>query len=99
MGSVVGYALIHAIAAGIAQIRRHAIPSAMVDGFAGAAFDTPFGRAAFRAIDHQSTLGAFVGKTRAQGRARRDGGLALRRRRRRSCRRTTRCGSMRPAAG
>ena len=25
--------------------------------------DTPFGQIAFRPIDHQSTLGAFVGKT------------------------------------
>ncbi len=26
-------------------------------------FETPFGEVTFRAIDHQSTLGAFVGKT------------------------------------
>jgi DNA helicase IV len=25
--------------------------------------DTPFGRIAFRAIDHQSTMGAYVGRT------------------------------------
>ena len=29
----------------------------------GLKFDTPFGEVTFRAIDHQSTLGAFVGKT------------------------------------
>ncbi len=29
----------------------------------GLGFDTPFGPATFRAIDHQSTLGAFVGTT------------------------------------
>ena len=29
----------------------------------GVYFDTPFGQVTFRAIDHQSTLGAFVGKT------------------------------------
>jgi branched-chain amino acid transport system substrate-binding protein len=62
MGSVVGFALIHAIAAGIA--RAGEVTTARLEtGFAGAAFDTPFGRASFRALDHQSTLGTFVGRT------------------------------------
>ena len=34
----------------------------MVQGFAGAQFDTPFGPAMFRTIDHQSTMGAYVGR-------------------------------------
>ena len=29
----------------------------------GLTFDSPFGPVTFRAIDHQSTMGAFVGKT------------------------------------
>jgi branched-chain amino acid transport system substrate-binding protein len=62
MGSVVGDAMIRAIAAGIAK-SGGTDTERMADGFAGAAFDTPFGRAAFRAIDHQSTLGTFIGKT------------------------------------
>ncbi len=62
MGSVVGYALIGAIAAGIAQSGGTAAER-MADGFAGASFGTPFGPVTFRAIDHQSTLGTFVGKT------------------------------------
>ncbi len=61
MGSVVGYALIHSIAAGIEK-SGSADTEAMADGFAGAEFQTPFGPAAYRAIDHQSTLGAFVGR-------------------------------------
>ncbi len=61
MGSVVGYALIHAIAAGIARAGGTATP-ALASGLAGARFPTPFGEAAFRAIDHQSTMGTFVGR-------------------------------------
>ena len=62
MGSVVGYAMIRAIAAGIAKTGT-VDTEKMADGFKGAAFDTPFGPAYFRAIDHQSTLGTFVGRT------------------------------------
>jgi branched-chain amino acid transport system substrate-binding protein len=62
MGSVVGHALIGAIAAGILK-SGGTDAEAMADGFAGARFATPFGEATFRAIDHQSTLGTFVGKT------------------------------------
>jgi len=62
MGSVVGFAMIRAIAAGIGK-SGSTDTERMADGFAGAAFDTPFGRAMFRAIDHQSTLGTFIGKT------------------------------------
>ena len=29
----------------------------------GLAFDTPFGKVTFRALDHQSTMGAYVGRT------------------------------------
>jgi branched-chain amino acid transport system substrate-binding protein len=62
MGSVVGYAFIRAIAAGLARTGSTETEK-MADGFAGAVFDTPFGTASFRALDHQSTLGTFVGKT------------------------------------
>ena len=60
-GSVVGYSLISAIVSGI--IKTGSVGAdAMAEGFKGAQFETPFGRAAFRALDHQATLGAFVGK-------------------------------------
>ena len=62
MGSVVGYTLLKSIAAGI--VRAGSVETEkMVDGFAGVTFDTPFGPALYRTIDHQSTLGTFVGKT------------------------------------
>jgi branched-chain amino acid transport system substrate-binding protein len=62
MGSVVGYALIQAIAAGITKSGGTG-SEAMAEGFAEARLATPFGEAIFRAIDHQSTLGTFVGRT------------------------------------
>ncbi len=61
MGSVVGYALIHAIAAGLARAGGTATAQ-LAAGLSGASFPTPFGQANFRAIDHQSTMGAFVGR-------------------------------------
>ncbi len=60
-GSVVGYALVNSIVAGILK-SGGTDTEAMVTGFPGASFDTPFGHASYRAIDHQSTLGAYVGK-------------------------------------
>ncbi|MBX9875907.1 MAG: ABC transporter substrate-binding protein, partial [Beijerinckiaceae bacterium] len=35
----------------------------LVDALKGLKFPSAFGAAEYRAIDHQSTLGAFVGKT------------------------------------
>jgi branched-chain amino acid transport system substrate-binding protein len=62
MGSVVGYALVSSIIAGILK-SGGTDTEKMCDGFAGASFDTPFGKAMWRAQDHQSTLGTYVGKT------------------------------------
>jgi branched-chain amino acid transport system substrate-binding protein len=62
MGSVVGYALIQSIAAGIAK-SGSTDTEKMADGFPGASFATPFGTVRWRPQDHQSTLGTFVGKT------------------------------------
>jgi branched-chain amino acid transport system substrate-binding protein len=62
MGSVVGHALITSLAAGIG--RAGALDTeALITGFRGARFETPFGAATYRAIDHQGTLGTYVGKT------------------------------------
>ena len=60
-GSVVGHGLVHAIAACVAKVGK-TDAEAMADGFAGVPFETAFGRASFRAQDHQSTMGAFVGR-------------------------------------
>ena len=65
-GSVVGYALVNAIVAGLLKAGGTE-GEALAEGFRGAAFDTPFGRASFRELDHQATLGAFVGRLGQKG--------------------------------
>lgn len=66
LGSVVGYDTITAIAE---AIRRAGTVDneRLVEALRGLPFTSPFGRCVFRAIDHQSTLGAFVGKTALRG--------------------------------
>ncbi|MCU0869149.1 MAG: ABC transporter substrate-binding protein [Burkholderiales bacterium] len=61
LGSVVGHAALHSVAA---ALRRAGATDAerIADAFAGLPVDTPFGRIVYRAGDHQSTLGAFVGR-------------------------------------
>ena len=62
LGSVVGYAMLKSAAAILAK--ANSIDSEkLVDAAEGINVLTPFGPVTFRAIDHQSTLGAFVGKT------------------------------------
>ncbi|TPG44765.1 ABC transporter substrate-binding protein [Roseomonas nepalensis] len=61
-GSLVGYALINSIAAGIAKAGSVEVER-MVEGFRGVRFDTPAGPAEYRAIDQQGTLGVYVGRT------------------------------------
>ncbi len=65
MGSVVGVAMINAIVSGIMK-SGSTESEAMADGFAGAAFTTPFGICRFRPVDHQSTLGSYVGRLAVQ---------------------------------
>jgi len=62
LGSVVGYSSVRAAAAAL-QKAGSTDPEALANALPGLAFDTPFGRVTFRAIDHQSTMGAFVGRT------------------------------------
>jgi branched-chain amino acid transport system substrate-binding protein len=62
LGSVVGYSTIKAAAAILAKAGSTDADK-LIAAAEGLKFETPFGEATFRAIDHQSTLGAFVGKT------------------------------------
>lgn len=66
LGSVVGYTTIKSIAAGVAKAKSSETEK-LVAAFSGLVVDTPFGKATFRAQDHQSTMGAFVGKTKNEG--------------------------------
>ena len=60
LGSVVGYNTIKSLAAGI-QKAGSTDTEALVKAFKGLEVDTPFGRIVYRGIDHQSTMGAYVG--------------------------------------
>ena len=66
LGSVVGYSMIHALATGI---RRAGGTDAekLVTAFRGMTMDSPFGKVTFRPQDHQSTMGAFVGRIKNEG--------------------------------
>ncbi|WP_456308159.1 ABC transporter substrate-binding protein [Siccirubricoccus deserti] len=62
LGSVVGYDTVMAIATMLKKIPAPET-EAMVAAMRGLPFGSVFGPAEFRAIDHQSTMGAFVGRT------------------------------------
>jgi branched-chain amino acid transport system substrate-binding protein len=66
LGSVVGYVTIKSLAAGIAKAGG-TDPEKLVAAFAGLKVDSPFGPFSYRAIDHQATMGAYVGKTALKG--------------------------------
>ncbi len=63
LGSVVGYSMIHALAAGIARAKSTETEK-LITAFSGLTFTTPFGKATFRKQDNQSTMGAFLGRTK-----------------------------------
>lgn len=65
-GSVVGYAAVQTVAnairrAGSTDTER------MVDAMKGLEMSTPFGPIVWRALDHQSTMGAYVGQLSRKG--------------------------------
>jgi branched-chain amino acid transport system substrate-binding protein len=62
ISSIVGYTTMKALAAGIARAGS-TNTEALSKAFEGLEFMSPSGKVAFRAIDHQSTLGLYVGKT------------------------------------
>src|SRR5215472_4948868 len=60
-GSVVGYSAVMAAAAAIRKTRSTETEK-LVAAMQGLVVDTPFGRISYRATDHQSTMGAYVGR-------------------------------------
>jgi branched-chain amino acid transport system substrate-binding protein len=62
LGSVVGYTLMKTVAAILAKSGSTDVDK-MIHAAEGLQVEMPFGPIVFRAIDHQSTMGAFVGKT------------------------------------
>ncbi len=61
LGSVVGYSAMAAIFAAIRKARSTDTEK-LIAALRGLSFSTPFGPAVFRALDQQSTMGAYVGK-------------------------------------
>jgi branched-chain amino acid transport system substrate-binding protein len=62
LGSIVGYQTIKAAAAILAKANS-TDPEKLIAATEGLSMPSPFGEITFRKIDHQSTLGAYVGKT------------------------------------
>ncbi|MFN3673371.1 MAG: ABC transporter substrate-binding protein [Bosea sp. (in: a-proteobacteria)] len=62
LGSVVGFDTMNSIAAALAKAGS-TDNEKLVDAMKGLKFPSAFGQAEYRAVDHQSTLGAYVGKT------------------------------------
>ncbi len=65
-GSVVGYNAIQSIAAGLKKAGS-ADTEKLIAAFRGLEVRTPFGPITYRAQDHQSTMGAYVGRTGLYG--------------------------------
>lgn len=63
LGTIVGYNAIQSIAAGLRKTNGSADTDKLVTAFKGLEVDTPFGRITYRPQDHQSTMGAYIGKT------------------------------------
>ena len=64
-GSVVGYSAVLSVAAAIRKARS-TDTEALVAAMQGLAVETPFGPITYRALDHQSTMGAYVGRIGVQ---------------------------------
>jgi branched-chain amino acid transport system substrate-binding protein len=62
LGSIVGYSAVKAAAAAIRKAGSTDTEK-LVAAMSGLTFESPFGKVTFRPLDHQSTMGAYVGKT------------------------------------
>ena len=63
LGSVVGYSAIKSLAEGMKKAKS-AETEKLIAAFKGLSVMTPFGTAVYRAQDNQSTMGAYVGRTK-----------------------------------
>jgi branched-chain amino acid transport system substrate-binding protein len=66
LGSVVGYSSIKSIVEGVKKAGSTDTEK-MITAFRGLNVVTPFGPIVYRAEDHQSTMGAYVGRTKNEG--------------------------------
>jgi branched-chain amino acid transport system substrate-binding protein len=66
LGSVVGYTTMQSLAAGITKAGATDTEK-LVAAFRGLKLESPIGAFEYRAIDHQATMGAYVGKIAVRG--------------------------------
>ena len=66
LGTIVGYATIYSLAEGIKKAKSTETDKLII-AFKGLQVDTPLGKITYRPQDNQSTLGAFVGRTKNEG--------------------------------
>jgi branched-chain amino acid transport system substrate-binding protein len=66
LGTIVGYTTIYSIAEGIKKAKSTDTDKLII-AFKGLQVDTPLGKISYRAQDNQSTMGAFVGRTKNDG--------------------------------
>jgi len=66
LGSVVGYSAIKSLAEGMKKAKSTDTEK-MIAAFRGLKVSTPFGPVVYRTQDQQSTMGAFVGRTKNEG--------------------------------
>ncbi len=66
LGSVVGYSAIKSLAEGMKKAKSTDTEK-LITAFRGLNVTTPFGPVVFRPEDHQSTMGAYVGRTKNEG--------------------------------
>jgi branched-chain amino acid transport system substrate-binding protein len=66
LGSVVGYSTIYSIADGIRKAKSTDTEK-LIAAFEGLQVTTPFGKVTYRKLDHQSTMGAYLGRTKLEG--------------------------------
>ena len=66
LGSVVGYSSIKSIVEGVKKAGSTDTEK-MITAFRGLSVVTPFGPVVYRPEDHQSTMGAYVGRTKNEG--------------------------------
>jgi branched-chain amino acid transport system substrate-binding protein len=65
-GSVVGYTALYAVANAISKAKS-AETEKLVDALKGLEMQSPFGQIMWRPIDHQSTMGAYIGQLAQKG--------------------------------
>ncbi len=66
LGSVVGYSAIKSLVEGMKKAKSTETEKLIV-AFRGLQVPTPFGTITYRAEDHQSTMGGYVGRTKNEG--------------------------------